>query len=148
VLGASGSWVILASRASNEGTAGPPEALLYLNPFAAVSDVVCQATGSGCFVAESLARMPENVQEPQAVNLGAVPVGPGLQPDGPQFVQPFVEPVIVGGDFWPKSVLAYILLTAIALFGAAQSVSPTRRWHWRSSDRKQPEPQSGEAIDD
>lgn len=148
VLGASGSWIILAARASSEGAARPPEALLYLNPFAAVSDVICEGTGSGCFVAESLARMPEPVPEAQAIGLGPVPAGAGGQPDGQQFGGPFVQPVVAGGAFWPKSVLAYILLTVIAIFGAAQSVSPTRRWHWRRSGRTRPQPQGGEAIDD
>jgi hypothetical protein len=146
VLGASGAWIILAARASNEGATRPPEALLYLNPFAAVSDVICEATGSGCFVGESLARTSEPVPEAQPIGLGPVPAGQGPQPDGQQFGGPFVQPVVVGGDFWPKSVLSYILLTAIALFGAAQSVSPTRRWRW--SGRKRPQLDSGEAIDD
>jgi len=146
VLGASGSWIILAARASNEREAGPPEALLYLNPFAAMSDVICEGTGSGCFVGESLARTSEPVPEAQPIGLGPVPAGPGGPPDGQQFGGPFAQPVVEGGGFWPKTVLTYLLLTAIALFGAAQSVSPTRRWRW--SGRKRPQLDSGEAIDD
>ena len=149
VLGASGSWIILAARASNEREAGPPEALLYLNPFAAMSDVICEGTGSGCFVGESLARTSEPVPEAQPIGLGPVPAGPGGPggpPDGQQFGGPFAQPVVEGGGFWPKTVLTYVLLTAIALFGAAQSVSPTRRWRW--SGRKRPQLDSGEAIDD
>jgi ABC-type transport system involved in multi-copper enzyme maturation permease subunit len=159
VVGASGVWIILDSRAREEGTARPPEALLYLNPFAAISDAVCQATGSGCFVAETLARSDTIPAPAQAVPIGAAPAlgGGGPCPDlqgnfGPQCFQgngfqqfqPFVKPV-VGGDFWPKSVLFYALLTPIALFGAAQSLSPTRRWHW--SGRKPPRSLSGKAID-
>jgi ABC-type transport system involved in multi-copper enzyme maturation permease subunit len=156
VLGATGSWIVLASRSIPDGTGRPPEALLYLNPFAAVSDVICQATGSQCFVAETLAQTSDQFQQtdqvPQAQPLvlpaqpvGAVPgrgvVGPGFQPN-----VTFVPPVVVGGDFWPKSVLAYALLTPIALFGAAQSLSPTRRWRW--TGRPQPQPLSNETIDD
>jgi ABC-type transport system involved in multi-copper enzyme maturation permease subunit len=159
VLGASGSWIILEARAADQGTAAPPEALLYLNPFAAVSDVVCQATASGCFVAEGLARAAGQNQPvaAQLLNVGPAPqvvgIGPGgapvpacCPPNGQQFGQPFVPPSFVGGDFWPKSVLAYVLLTPIALFGAAQSLSPTRRWHWRS--RPGPRPLGGGAVDD
>jgi hypothetical protein len=70
--------------------------------------------------------------------------GPGcvqFQQQFPQFRQP-----VAGGDFWPKSILAYLLLTPIAIFGAAQSLSPTRRWQWSGRSRKQPA--SGVPIDD
>jgi ABC-type transport system involved in multi-copper enzyme maturation permease subunit len=157
VLGASGSWIILESRAAEQQTAAPPEALLYLNPFAAVSDVICQATGSACFVAEGLARAAGQVQPPQAAVLapapqvvgvvpGPVPAGPCCPPNVQQFGPIVIQPTFVGGEFWPKSVLAYILLTPIALFGAAQSLSPTRRWHWPS--RRRPQLVGPEPIDD
>ena len=149
VLGATGSWIILEARAADQETAAPPEALLYLNPFAAVSDVICQATGSGCFVAEGLARAANQGQPIQPLDVGPAPqvdgIGPGgvaagacCPPNGQQFGPTFVPPSFPGGDFWPKSVLAYILLTPIALFGAAQSLSPTRRWNWPSRPRPQP----------
>ena len=53
-------------------------------------------------------------------------IGPAFQPIGP----------VAGGDFWPKTVLAYILMTPIAIFAAAQSLSPTRRWHWPGRSRR------------
>jgi hypothetical protein len=159
VLGASGSWIILEARAADQQTGPPPEALLYLNPFAAVSDVICQATGSGCFVAEGLARAAAQNQPTQllavpagpvplvvGVGQGGAPVGACCPPNAQQFGQQFVPPSFVGGDFWPKTVLAYVLLTPIALFGAAQSLSPTRRWHWSGRPRRQP--LSPEAVDD
>jgi ABC-type transport system involved in multi-copper enzyme maturation permease subunit len=157
VIGASGSWVILESRASFEGTPRPPEALLYLNPFAAVSDVICQATGEACFVAEALAR-PATSGPVETIGAAPVPIGPDgpVCPDfqgnfGPgcaQFQQGFpqFQRPVNGGDFWPKSILAYLLLTPIAIFGAAQSLSPTRRWHW--SGRNRTKQASGEPIDD
>jgi ABC-2 type transport system permease protein len=149
VLGATGSWIILEARAADRETAAPPEALLYLNPFAAVSDVICQATGSGCFVAEGLARAANQGQPiqpldvgpaPQVVGIGAggVAAGACCPPNAQQFGQRFAPPSFTGGDFWPKSVVAYILLTPLALFGAAQSLSPTRRWYWPSRPRPQP----------
>ena len=148
VLGATGTWIILDSRASSEGGSRPPEALLYLNPFAAVSDVVCQATGSGCFVAQSLARPPITdlpaAQPLPAQQFGGPQVGApvGLQPVDPIFL----EPVAVGGGFWPKSVIVFLLLTPLALLGAAQSLSPTRRWYWRR--RAPAQTPSDEPIDD
>jgi ABC-type transport system involved in multi-copper enzyme maturation permease subunit len=148
VLGASGSWIILEARAADQGTAAPPEALLYLNPFAAVSDVICQATGSGCFVAEGLARAANQGQTIQPLDVGPGPQVTGLGPGGvaagaccppnQQFGPMFAPPTFAGGDFWPKSVVAYILLTPIAMFAAAQSLSPTRRWNWPSRPRPQP----------
>jgi hypothetical protein len=38
------------------------------------------------------------------------------------------QPIPEGGDFWPVAVLLYLAITAIAIFGASQSISPTRRW--------------------
>jgi ABC-type transport system involved in multi-copper enzyme maturation permease subunit len=148
VLGATGSWIILEARATDQGTAAPPEALLYLNPFAAVSDVICQGTGSGCFVAEGLARAANQGLPTQSFDVAPAPqvvgIGPGgvaagaCCPPNQQFGPMFVPPTFAGGDFWPKSVLAYILLTPLALFCAAQSLSPTRRWNWPSRPRPQP----------
>jgi ABC-2 type transport system permease protein len=149
VLGATGSWIILEARAADQETAAPPEALLYLNPFAAVSDVICQATGSGCFVAEGLARAANQGQPIQPLDVGPAPqvvgIGPGgaaagacCPPNAQQFGPTFAPPTFAGGDFWPKSVLAYLLLTPLALFAAAQSLSPTRRWHWSSGPRPRP----------
>ena len=146
VLGATGTWLGLDSRAQSEGGSRPPEALLYLDPFSAVSDVVCQATGSGCF------RRPEpgpdnRSCEEQPVPAAPVQFGPNGVPVGGQFIQP-PQPVFAGGDFWPKTVLAYMLLTPIAIIGAAQSISPTRRWHWNWPGRTRRQSLSGEAIDD
>jgi ABC-type transport system involved in multi-copper enzyme maturation permease subunit len=89
VLGASGSWIILESRASDQHTAAPPEALLYLNPFAAVSDVICQATGSGCFVAEGLARAATRASpnRPNCSTLGPHPRSSGLAREGWRWVR-------------------------------------------------------------
>lgn len=148
VLGATGSWIILNSRVAEDGTRlpQPPEALLYLNPFAAMADVNCQATGSTCFVGDSLApRVPDpfangGLIAPQPAGVGqAVPLGPDGMPVGGAFVPGgpgFQQPVSVpGGGFWPKTVITYLLLTPLAIFGAAQSVSPTRRWRWPGRSR-------------
>ncbi|MEP6639850.1 MAG: hypothetical protein ABJC39_10915, partial [Chloroflexota bacterium] len=124
VVGASAGWATLESRGRPPR---PPEALLYLNPFAAQADVICQATGSACVVSEVLSRQVAPAPDAAIVQVG--PQAPGAFGGGGPgfFVQPPPPP---GGDFWPKSVLVYLLLTPIALIGAAQSVSPTRRWQW------------------
>jgi ABC-type transport system involved in multi-copper enzyme maturation permease subunit len=152
VLGATGSWIILNSRVADDGTRlpAPPEALLYLNPFAAMADVVCQATGATCFVGDSLAPpAPDPFAAPVAVPAqpagvvqGGVAFGPDGQPlgGGGAFVQGggmgFQQPVSVpGGGFWPKTVITYLLLTPLVILGAAQSLSPTRRWRWPGRSR-------------
>jgi ABC-type transport system involved in multi-copper enzyme maturation permease subunit len=151
VLGASGVWIILDSRVTSEGGYGirPPEALLYLNPFAAMSDVVCEATGTNCVIAETLARVAEGPRPGPQVDFGDGGVGVGAAPIGaaPMIDQgPFSQPLVAGGGFWPKSALTYLLLTPIALFAAAQSISPTRRWTWNRRTRRQTV--KVEAIDD
>jgi ABC-type transport system involved in multi-copper enzyme maturation permease subunit len=142
VVGLSAAWAVIESR---DRPPNAPEALLYLNPFAAQTDVICQASGSVCVVSDVLNR----TTQPQD-NTG-IDVGPAVPASGAGFGGPgpavFVQPPTHGGDFWPKSVLVYLVLTAIALAGAAQSVSPTRRWHWPSRQRPTLEPPEVPAHD-
>lgn len=126
VAGATAAWATIESRGRPPH---PPEALLYLNPFAAQLDVICQASGSACIVTQALNHATES-ESVEAVPAEFAPVGPfdgQAMPLERPFFQPPPPP---GGDFWPKSVLVYLLLTPLALAGAAQSVSPTRRWQW------------------
>lgn len=150
VIGASAAWIGLDSRLEDQTRARPPEALLYLNPFVAQLDVICQATGEACVAQQ--ASMPRNVdafgQQFVDVNPGppimAQPIGAGAA------VQFGPQPLPPGGDFWPKSVLVYLVIGAIAIVAAAQSISPTRRWHWRgrSLRRTAPERQVTGQVDD
>ncbi|HEV8546447.1 MAG TPA: ABC transporter permease [Candidatus Limnocylindrales bacterium] len=138
VAGATAAWATLESRGRPPH---PPEALLYLNPFAAQLDVICQASGSACIVTQALSR-PAEPDSVEVVPAEFAPVGPfdAAVPVPAPFFQP-PPPPPPGGDFWPKSVLVYLLLTPLALAGAAQSVSPTRRWQWpgRSQPPQPPE---------
>lgn len=85
----------------------PPEALLYLNPAIAQADVVCELTGSGC---SAFGTRTVVVQE--------------AGPDGG--VVEFDQPVETQ-SFWPKSVVAWLVVSGALLFGAVQLISPTRR---------------------
>ncbi len=125
VVGASAAWIGLDSREENQTAARPPEALLYLNPFVAQFDVICQATGEACLAQQ--ATMPRVVLDPFAGQQFDDSGNPVFVGDGMQLVP---QPIPAGGDFWPKSVVVYLALAAVGIVAAAQSISPTRRWHW------------------
>ena len=127
VAGASGLWIALDSREQDRGSsARAPEFLLWLNPFVAQMDVICQATGDGCVAQQ--ATMERN---PNFFGAGPVQIDVNTgQPIGPAFNNGFVpQPIPTGGGFWPKSLLFYLLLGVAGVLGASQSISPTRRWH-------------------
>ncbi|HEY8439130.1 MAG TPA: ABC transporter permease [Candidatus Limnocylindrales bacterium] len=121
VVGASAAWVALDSRLADAGRdERPPQVLLMLNPFIAQLDVICQATGEACVAQQAGA--------PRSGFMMAAPIDPltGQPIDLGQGA--VVEQVPPGGDFWPVAVLLYLLIAAGAIFGATQSISPTRRW--------------------
>ena len=121
VVGASAVWVALDSRLADAGRdERPPQVLLMLNPFIAQLDVICQATGEACVAQQAAAprsgfmmAAPIDQVTGQPIDLGQGAV---------------VEQVPPGGDFWPVAVLLDLLIAAGAIFGATQSISPTRRW--------------------
>jgi ABC-type transport system involved in multi-copper enzyme maturation permease subunit len=69
------------------------------------------------------------------VNGGAVGVAPDIAPDiGP--IQADVVPFDPAGDpLWPKTVIAWLVLSAVFLVLSVQFVSPTRRWRLRGGRR-------------
>ena len=144
VVGLSAAWVALDARLSESGrNERPPQALLLFNPFIAQFDVICQATGEGCVAQQ--AAMPRD----SGVVLAA-PIDPttGMPVDMGQGFQGFVQPAIPpGGDFWPVAVLVYVGGAALAIFGASQSISPTRRWRWRPAFRRSPAPAEATSDD-
>jgi ABC-type transport system involved in multi-copper enzyme maturation permease subunit len=124
VIGTSAAWFAWDARLAENGhPERPPQALLLFNPFVAQTDVICQATGDACFAQEAVVRRDGFVN--------AVPIDPvsGAPVD---FGQSAVaaQPVPQGGDFWPVAVALYVLIALLAIFGASQSISPTRRWRW------------------
>ena len=123
----------------------PPEALLYLNPYFAQADVVCgveNGFGEWCervafvsdrsiFGGSGFTLGPGTTIDPNGVvNKGGViqNVPPDLGVDdvpGDVSIQPFD---VVRNSFWPKSAVAWLVLSAVLIVATVQLVSPTRRW--------------------
>lgn len=125
----------------------PPEAIAYLNPFMAQVDVLCgteTSFGGWCSLENSL------LQTQNQVVFGGPGVGvpvpmplvePGIGKGGMVFaddvaVAPVPQQFGVARDaFWPKSVLAWLVLSVVFLLLTVQLVSPTRRWRLRRRER-------------
>lgn len=138
-----------------------PEAMLWLNPFAAQYDVICGASdgyGGWCGRLYTVTN--------GAITVGGIgggvstPVtGPGDNTGGGGIVSPPantfpIKPLPAGGveqgvandvgvaaaepqpfgvrrdTFWPRSLRAWLVLSAVLLVASIQLVSPTRRWRW------------------
>jgi len=129
----------------------PPEAVAYLNPFLAQVDVMCgtEATfGGWCSLESSLLQTQQ--QGPVFEGGGPVPVpmplidptnlkgGPVAVAPDVAFAAPDIQPFGVTRDaFWPKSVIAWLVLSVVMLVLTVQFVSPTRRWRlrrWRRNE--------------
>jgi ABC-type transport system involved in multi-copper enzyme maturation permease subunit len=140
-----------------------PAVLAYLNPFIAQADVMCGTEttfgGGWCGLVNGL--VPTNNPIVFGNDAPAVPVpmpapvfidGKGVVGDDvvfvekggvampavaidPNQVQPFDVP---RDELWPKSVITWLILSAVFLFLAVQAVSPTRRWRIRRGPRMTP----------
>jgi hypothetical protein len=148
-------WTTMAGLSPNQTRFGnqgigpikgrPPEALLWFNPFAAQYDVICGASdgyGGWC------SRLAEVTNGAISIGIGGGATGgstivpnasqpvfqPGVQPvfnDGKAIVNdvPTVQPFGIRRDtFWPRSVVAWLVLSAVLILASVQLVSPTRRW--------------------
>jgi ABC-type transport system involved in multi-copper enzyme maturation permease subunit len=161
-------WGAMTTHDNNDGNGPvrgiPPQEIAYLNPFIAEVDVLCgteTSFGGWCSLESSLLPTQNGVV---FVNGGdqlvapAVPVPVPLQNGGkgvfvgPQGqvvgnavgvavgVAPDVAPFGVTRDgFWPRSVVAWLVLSVVFLILSVQFVSPTRRWRLRRS-RRDPAP--------
>jgi ABC-type transport system involved in multi-copper enzyme maturation permease subunit len=109
----------------------PPEALVYFNPYFAQADVMCGVESGFGDWCERVAFVSDRP------NLGrGVPIAEPL----PEPVPPFGKPVqiapdqvipvfgVVADNLWPKSVIAWMVLSAILVVASVQLVTPTRRW--------------------
>ncbi len=149
-------WTTMAGLSTNQlGGRGqglgpingrPPDALLWFNPFAAQYDVICGASdgyGGWC------SRLAEMTNGAISIGIGGGATGGNF---GPGIVEPTlpadgfgrapaigvergvvndvaVQPFGIRRDvFWPRSVVAWIGLSAILVLASVQLVSPTRRW--------------------
>jgi hypothetical protein len=132
----------------------PPEAVAYLNPFLAQVDVLCgtEATfGGWCSIESSLLQTQQG------------PVFEGGPVPAPMPAMPLIDPTVKGGGvvaapdvafapadvqpfgvtrdaFWPKSVIAWLVLSLVMLLLTVQFVSPTRRWRLRRGRRSSVDP--------
>jgi ABC-type transport system involved in multi-copper enzyme maturation permease subunit len=147
-------WTKMAGLSPNQNTFGnqglgpikgrPPEALLWYNPFAAQYDVICGASdgyGGWC------SRLAEVTNGAISIGIGGGATGGstivptdtgqtdlnlklGLPPEKAivNDVAP-VQPFGIRRDtFWPRSVAAWMILSAVLILASVQLVSPTRRW--------------------
>jgi hypothetical protein len=123
----------------------PPEALLWYNPFAAEYDVICGASDGYGGWCSRLAVLTNG-----AISIGIGGGGTGattIAPSDPVLLDPTtgrgtlidgkaivndvapVQPFGVRRDsFWPRSVVAWMVLSVILILASVQLVSPTRRW--------------------
>jgi ABC-type transport system involved in multi-copper enzyme maturation permease subunit len=125
----------------------PPEAIAYLNPFLAQVDVLCgteTSFGGWCSIESSLLQTQNGV----VLQEGAVPapmplIDPGFARNGVVLVP---DIGVVAADqapfglardaFWPKSVIAWLVVSVVLLLLTVQFVSPTRRWRLRGRRRE------------
>lgn len=126
----------------------PPEAIAYLNPFLAQVDVLCgteTSFGGWCSIENALLQTQNGVgfQEGGPVPVPMPLIDPGFARDGvvavPDvgIVAPEPVPFGVARDaFWPKSVVAWLVLSVVMLLLTVQFVSPTRRWRLRGRRRE------------
>ena len=142
----------------------PPQALLWFNPFAAQYDVICGASdgyqgwcsrlsrvtngsisigigGSGTTsttVINDVGSFGSATPAPVQVG-GPVPGGKFINPGVVVDVAPVqvVQPFGIKRDaFWPRSVAAWLVLSAVLIVASVQLVSPTRRrLRWRVRER-------------
>ena len=125
-----------------EHMAPGPEALLWYNPFAAQYDVICGASdgyGGWCSRLADLTNGAISIGIGGGATGGAV-TAPGVGVDtsggaavdiGGKVVADVapVQPFGIRRDtFWPRSVAAWLALSAVLVLASVQLVSPTRRW--------------------
>jgi hypothetical protein len=149
-------WGAMTTHDNGDGngpTRGiPPQEIAYLNPFMAEVDVLCgteTSFGGWCSIESSILPTQNGVvfvggQDQIVAPAGPVPLGNAgkqgfvAQPVGngvgvPVDVAPFG---IVRDNFWPRSVIAWLILSAVFLVLSVQFVSPTRRWRLRRRRRE------------
>jgi hypothetical protein len=144
-------WQAMATADNGRGSGpikgAPPQAIAYLNPFLAQVDVLCGTEttfGGWCQIENSLLQTQNNVVfEGQAVPAPMPLIDPGIDrrfiaPDA-GIIAPDVAPFGVARDaFWPRSVVAWLVVSVVLLLLTVQFVSPTRRWRLRRGRRTPP----------
>jgi hypothetical protein len=119
----------------------PPQALLWFNPFAAQYDVICGASDGYEGWCSRLSTATSGAisigiggsGNTTSVNFGGVTTLPANGKLNPVAIDvapaPAVQAFGIKRDaFWPRSVAAWLILSAILIVASVQLVSPTRRW--------------------
>jgi ABC-type transport system involved in multi-copper enzyme maturation permease subunit len=143
-------WQAMASADNGSGSGPikgpPPQGIAYLNPFLAQVDVLCGTEttfGGWCSIENSLLQTQTGVIfDGQPVPAPMPLIDPGFRGEG-VVVVPDIG--VVAGDvapfgaardaFWPKSVVAWLVVSLVLLILTVQFVSPTRRWRLRRGRR-------------
>ena len=130
----------------NDSRGRPPEAVAYLNPFLAQVDVLCgteSSFGGWCSIENSLLQTQAGVVFQEGPVPAPMPlIDPGFARDDVRvpdvgIVAPDQAPFGVARDaFWPKSVIAWLVVSVVLLLLTVQFVSPTRRWRLRGRRRE------------
>jgi hypothetical protein len=151
-------WGAMTTHDNNDGNGQargiPPPEIAYLNPFLAEVDVLCGTEttfGGWCGIESSILPNQNGVVFVGASDQVVAPAGPvplvnggkgvfvgqqGPAPANLVGVAPDVAPFgIVRDGFWPRSVVAWLVLSVVFLLLSVQFVSPTRRWRIRRSRR-------------
>lgn len=102
-------------------TRRPPEALLYLNPFVTQLDVICgteTGVGTTCSIIDAV-------------------TGNNVQRIAPDVVSQRLD--VLRDTYWPRALIAMVVLSIVLVIASVQLVSPTRRWRIRRRRRPPPE---------
>ena len=155
-------WGAMTTHDSGDGSGSvrgtAPQEIGYLNPFLAEVDVLCgteTSLGGWCSLESSLMPNQNGVVfvggGDQVIAPAPVPLVNGARdvfvgPQGQAFVNgigvaPDAAPFgIVRDGFWPRSVIAWLVLSVVFLLLSVQFVSPTRRWRIRRRRRRAEDP--------
>ena len=113
----------------------PPEAIAYFNPFVAQADIVCGTQTTFSQWCSQLSTLLNGSTGVVVFSTGDEPVPDVVEPAvrGGVFA-PAARPIaaqpfgVVRDAFWPRSVMAWLVLSVVLVTLSVQLVSPTRRW--------------------
>jgi ABC-2 type transport system permease protein len=116
----------------------PAESILYLNSFVAQADVACDASSGSdglCSVMNTILGSDLNLMPPAPVpavkvGVGGVVTGDAVGAVAPADVAPSADQAIavVRDRFWPRTVVAWLVIALVLVALSVQSISTTRRW--------------------
>jgi ABC-type transport system involved in multi-copper enzyme maturation permease subunit len=142
-------WNVMAGISTGGQTGfGPikgraPEVIAYLNPFLAQADIIC---GTQTTYGEWCSRYSEIMGGQSGIIFtsdgggAAVPEPAVFSPDGTRIANVGIADVSAFGvsrdQFWPKTVIAWLVASVVMIALSIQLVAPTRRWRPRIPRRR------------